>query len=357
MTDFTTNIYTKTDKHGKYDNGFKFIHETFINSNLIDDYEYSPSDLGVVYSWINDLDYLRSTITESDVSPHWSLKAKVITEQLREKRSVLAVDSNVFLYKSETNLSYLRYSINGIYANTGYYFDLNIDHKRWEKISSEYNISIKPWHKRRGDKILLCLPRSYGFTYTEEINLEEWVLQIIEKISSFSDRDIVIRPHPGDRKMKTKLSRLLKCIKTQQQTVITGRSPISKKGERLNLLQKYPIVMRRYRNKLVLSLNNNIETDLMNAWCTVCYGGTVPCISVIEGIPTFIMDSNPRKNLAYKVSNAKLKMIENPNLDIDRQSWVERISMSHFSFEDIKEGLLYKYVNEFFENRESIERR
>lgn len=363
MTSFTTNIYTKTDKSEKYKEGFRLIHESFPNSNLIEDFNYTPSDLSVVYSWINSSDFTRKP--GEDTNENWKLKSQIITSQLKENRNVLAVDSNVFSYQNKSNLSYLRYSLNGIYANTGYYFDLNVDPKRWKRISQEFDVYLKPWRKNKGHNILVCLPRSYGFTYTEDRRLEEWVVEVIEKISSFTDRNIVLRPHPGDRKMKVILQRLVHIIRNNKSRSLGSynKRVNEKKFKPLFDEKKFkPLfeLVSRYqgvtKNPISLSSGKNIINDLSNAWCTVCYGGTVPCISVIEGVPTFIVDNNPKKSLAYTVANTDLQMIEKSiDTNIDRQSWILRISMSHFSFEDIKEGMLYQKVNEFFENKSIVE--
>jgi hypothetical protein len=352
MTSFTTNIYTKTDKSEKYKEGFRLIHESFPSSNLIEDFNYTPSDLSVVYSWINSSDFTRKP--GEDTNENWKLKSQIITSQLKENRNVLAVDSNVFSYQNKSNLSYLRYSLNGIYADTGYYFDLNVDPKRWKRISQEFDVYLKPWRKNKGHNILVCLPRSYGFTYTEDKRLEEWVVEVIEKISSFTDRNIVLRPHPGDRKMKVILQRLIYIIRNgkNKKPIYNTRVNGKKFKTLLELVRNHPGVSK---NAILLSSGKNIVNDLSKAWCTVCYGGTVPCISVIEGVPTFLLDTNPKKSLAYDVINTDLQMIEKPPLQVDRQAWIERVCMSHFSFDDIRDGMLYQKVNEFFENRDIIE--
>ena len=94
LVEFTTNIYTKTSKSEKYKEGFKLLHQSFPNSNLVEHFQYVPSDLAVVYSWINRSDFTRKP-GEQD-SDAWKLKQQIITNQLDENKNLLAIDSNIF---------------------------------------------------------------------------------------------------------------------------------------------------------------------------------------------------------------------------------------------------------------------
>jgi hypothetical protein len=63
------------------------------------------------------------------------------------------------------------------------------------------------------------------------------------------------------------------------------------------------------------------------------------------------MDPTPQKSQAYLMCNTDLSMVETPFLPENRQEWLERISMSHFTPEDIRNGLLYRATSEFFESK------
>jgi hypothetical protein len=50
----------------------------------------------------------------------------------------LIVDSNLFLYADKSNQKhYLRYSFDGVFPTTGFYFDQDIDPARWKQISKD----------------------------------------------------------------------------------------------------------------------------------------------------------------------------------------------------------------------------
>ena len=92
--------------------------------------------------------------------PHLKLRKSAIDRQLKNGKRSLVVDSNLFLYVNKINpLHYLRYSFDGVFPTTGFYFDRDIDPNRWNKVSKDLNLNLKPW-KSNGNHILLCLQRN-----------------------------------------------------------------------------------------------------------------------------------------------------------------------------------------------------
>ena len=87
--------------------------------------------------------------------PHLKLRKSVIDQQKKNNKRSLVVDSNLFLYVDKKNpLHYLRYSFDGVFPTTGFYFDQDIDPARWNKISKDLNLNLKPW-RSSGNHILL----------------------------------------------------------------------------------------------------------------------------------------------------------------------------------------------------------
>lgn len=86
--------------------------------------------------------------------PHLRLRKSAIELQKVNNKRSLIVDSNLFLYKNKANpLHYLRYSFDGVFPTTGYYFDKDIDPTRWQQISKDLNIELKPWRPSGNHKI------------------------------------------------------------------------------------------------------------------------------------------------------------------------------------------------------------
>ncbi|MDA0754140.1 MAG: hypothetical protein O3A49_05625, partial [Candidatus Marinimicrobia bacterium] len=79
--------------------------------------------------------------------PHLQLRKNVINMQSLNNKKTLIADSNLFLYlnKENTPHHYLRYSFNGVFRSSGFYFDKDIDYNRFDKIKSDLNINVKDY--------------------------------------------------------------------------------------------------------------------------------------------------------------------------------------------------------------------
>jgi len=327
MSHFSTNVYASTDRNKKF-RWYDSVINTFPNSKLIEEREYYPSDLAIIYSWIND----KKNGSETDKGKILNYKKHILEEQKRLSKHVMAIDNSLFVYKDQQYIhNYLRYSLDGIFANTGYYFDNNVDKSRWHVIQKNLSIDVKPWRKK-GDHILICLQRINGFSFDYEKDLADWLTGTLLKLSRVTDRKIIIRKHPGDNHARPFIRKAISTVNNR-----STRS-INNKG-------------RSIKNVVTISSNSRIEEDLANAWCCITYNSSPSVVSVIEGVPVFVMDPTPQKSQAYLMCNTDLSMVETPFLPENRQEWLERISMSHFTPEDIRNGLLYRATSEFFESK------
>lgn len=269
--------------------------------NDIHDFNYRPSDVGVVQGWVHD---------ESKKSAHLSLRKTIIESQIARNKYVLAVDSNLFLYANTNNpLHYLRYSFNGIFPNTGIYCDKIIDPSRWLKISKDLNLTLKDY-RSNGNHILLLLQRNGGWSMGG-LDVQEWAVQTINQIRQFSNRPIVIRAHPGDKSAK------------------------------LYLDPNNPKCKIKFSKDIRLSTNPDLLTDLKNCWAAVNYNSSPVVGAAIEGIPIFVID--PNKSQCAEIANIDLSKIENPSMP-DRQQWVERLSMFHWKFDELRSGECWSHM-------------
>lgn len=234
-------------------------------------------------------------------------RAALDLQKLTNKRSLI-VDSNLFLYADPNNTkTYLRYSFDGVFPNTGYYFHDHVDPNRWSKISQDLNIKLKPW-RLHGDHILVCLQRHGGWSMGG-ISVQAWLDQTLTQIRKHSmKRQIVVRAHPGDKKIKS--------------------------------------ILKIYGKGVRLSSNETLLSDLHNAWATVVYNSSPSVASVIEGIPTFVTDPLPTHSQSYEVANVDLSQIENPEMP-ERQSWIERVSMCHWNFQELRSGEAWQFFKKY----------
>jgi hypothetical protein len=266
---------------------------------------YNPSDVGVIQGWIN---------IGSKTGRHLDLRNAVINEQIKNKKYAVVADSNLFLYSNTANpLHYLRYSFNGVFPNTGIYCDTSIDPSRWKKISTDLNISLKDY-KANGNHILLCLQRNGGWSM-KDYDVQEWALATINEIRKYSDRPIIIRGHPGDKAAKEYLD------------------PRSTKCRLKNL-----------HNVSFSDFNRSLLQDLKNAWAVVNHNSSPVVGAAIEGYPIFVTD--PIRSQCREIANTDLSKIETPNTP-NRQSWVERLSMFHWKFDELKSGECWEHMRKF----------
>lgn len=264
---------------------------------------WQPSDAAVLQGFIAEHNF------KNVRSPHLILRKSVFQNQMRNNNATIIADSNLFLYADPGNTKhYLRYSINGVFPTTGNYMWDNPDPARWESISRNLNLKLKPIRKE-GHHILICCQRNGGWSMGD-LDVVDWLKKTIKRIRAVSSRPIVVRGHPGDRKAK----------------------------EYLKQRFKFPAVR--------LSTNDHILQDFVNCWAVVTYNSSPGVAAAIEGIPVFVTDPVPQVSQAFEVANTNLKRLENPKI-FDRQEWIEKISMSHWNFDELKSGEAWKHMRQY----------
>jgi hypothetical protein len=258
-----------------------------------------PCDVALIQGFVHD---------DGKQLPHLELRKQAITQQRNSGKRSLIVDSNLFLYADPGNTkTYLRYSFDGVFPTTGFYFDTDVDPNRWKKISKDLGLTLKPY-RSDGDHILICLQRHGGWSMGGLSTLE-WLEHTINKIREQTlKRPIIVRAHPGDRRIKSMLS--------------------------LN-----------YKN-VFLSQKEKLVDDLKGAWASVVYNSSPSVASLIEGVPTFVTDPTPQHSQSFGVANTDLSQITQPQLP-DRQQWIEKVSMCHWNFDELKSGEAWQFFKKY----------
>lgn len=258
-----------------------------------------PCDVALIQGFVHE---------HGKQAPHLQLRQDAVNLQKKNGKRSLIVDSNLFLYADQGNSkTYLRYSFDGVFPTTGFYFDRDIDKTRWSKISNDLGLQLKPW-RTTGSYILICLQRNGGWSMGG-LGVQQWLDNTISKIQSLSKRHIVVRTHPGDKKVKSYL--------------------------KIN-----------HRNVTVSPPERTLIQDLSEAWATVVYNSSPSVASIIEGVPAFVTDPNPSNSQAFGVANNDLSRIENPIL-LDRQNWIEKLAMCHWNFEELKSGEAWNFFKRY----------
>ena len=255
-----------------------------------------------------DVTFIQGFVHEhGKTAPHLQLRQNAVDLQKQNNKRSLIVDSNLFLYADPGNTRhYLRYSFDGVFPTTGFYFDKDIDPSRWTKISSNLGLSLKPY-RTTGNHILVCCQRNGGWSM-KGLSVNDWLNNTVATLRSLTDRPIVVRVHPGDKKWRQWFK-----------------------------MPAYPNISLSQRH---------IKEDLQNAWASVVYNSSPSVASLIEGIPTFVTDPQPEFSQVNGVCNTMLKRIEDPKL-YERQEWVERLSMCHWNFDELRSGEAWQFFRKF----------
>jgi hypothetical protein len=258
-----------------------------------------PCDVALIQGFVHE---------HGKSAPHLQLRQNAVTLQKKNNKRSLIVDSNLFLYADTNNTkTYLRYSFDGVFPTTGFYFDQDVNPSRWQQISRDLGINLRPW-RLQGNHILICLQRNGGWSMAG-LDVQTWLDRIIIQIRQYSvKRPIVVRTHPGDKKIKT--------------------------------------ILKINHKNVHLSNNDRLIDDLHNAWAMVVYNSSPSVASVIEGIPVFITDPVPQHSQTYGVANTDLSRLENPDMP-ERQAWIERISMCHWNFDELRSGEAWQFFRQY----------
>lgn len=262
------------------------------NHTLID------CDVAVIQGWVHE---------GSKNSAHLMFRKSIVDKQRNDGKHVLIADSNLFLYADKNNPHhYLRYSFDGVFPTTGNYFNSIVDPSRWNQISKDHNINLKPW-RTTGNHILICTQRNGGWSM-KGFDVVKWLEKTVTEIRKYSSRPIVVRAHPGDKNAIHYLN---------------SKDP-----------------------RWTISSKEKITDDFLNAWAVITYNSSPAVAAAIEGIPVFVTDPTPQVSQAFAVANTTLSSIENPVMP-NRESWVNSISMCHWNFLELSNGTAWKNIKQY----------
>jgi len=167
----------------------------------------------------------------------------------------------------------------------------NFDHERPKHLS----VFLKPENKNRRSDILIACQHQYSLQWTGMPSMAEWCSMTIDEIKKYSDRPIVVRPHP--------------------------RSPF-------NINQKD--VRVEHPRKIA---NTYDDFDIDYNYHVVINHNSGPAVQAgINGIPV-ICD---KTSLAWEISNP-MSNIETASL-LDRENWFLKLCHTEWTISEIASG-------------------
>ena len=265
------------------------------------DYKYTPSRLAVMLGWA----------TTNTGGHNITLRKQIIAEQNRHDYKTMCIDASCFKYLDNAG-TYLRYSLGGPFYDRAEYANKNSTPDKWNEIQHQLGISMKPTRDKDG-YILVCMQRDGGFAM-KTLSPVAWLENKITEIRRYTNRPIVVRPHPGKFDMTD-------FAKFQAR-------PYAKWGVK---------VIHPEQSKLI--------DDLRPAHSAVFFNSSASVAAALEGVPVFVDDPSA---VTWSVAHHSVSEIETPRV-FDRSQWIRDLAAAHWSDADGANGQIYQKFKSFLQ--------
>lgn len=215
--------------------------------------------------------------------------------------------------------AYHRWSWTSYFQDDGDYNNKDCPNDRWLQIQKDQNIEIKDW-RTSGEYILVLLQRPGDTSLRKLIDkhetYEKFITYTINEIRKYTDRKIIIRPHPSRKQDQLKIIEKLNLtgIEISQTPSVSGS----------------------------LSGGEGLYKDFSQAWAVVGFNSNALTESICEGIPTFSMCAS---SMAWECSNKDLKHLEKP-LMFERQQWLNNLSYCQWREDECLSGFPLNHLME-----------
>ena len=171
----------------------------------------------------------------------------------------------------------------------------NFDQLDWTR-PEQLNIGVRDW-RTTGRDIVIVLQRSDSEQWTGLPDTKDWLASVIADLKRYTDRPIVVRPHPRQR-------------------IPTG---------------DYNVALP---NKIAGTYDSfDFGKSLKNAWAVVNWNSGTGVQSILHGVPAFV----GKTSLAAPVASLDWTQIENPQRP-DRTLWVTQLCHTEWLLEEISIG-------------------
>ena len=184
--------------------------------------------------------------------------------------------------------------INGI-NRAAYFGPDNNPYDRRKKL----NLKLSPWQENNGAILIACQHKLSG-QWEDPSQMENWLHKSIKKIRSYTNRDIIVRPHP--------------------------RCPINEK--KINASRVFIQTPQKIKNTY-----DDYNLDLKNFFAVVNWSSNPGIHAAIEGIPIFVGPNS----LAYTVGNHSFKTLNSP-IKPCREQWLNDLAYTEWTTNEISTG-------------------
>ena len=249
--------------------------------------------------------YENQHMQDGDVAVIWSVlwqgrmrKYKEIWDRYRNKNKPVIVIEVGGIKRNET----WKIGINGVNREADF-ANQDADAIRWKK----FNTNLLPW-KQTGEDIIICGQHTNSHQWRNNPPMSTWFDQQITEIRKYTDRPIVIRPHPRNH---------------------------------------VTLDIKKFKNVKVVSPQRDNKTyddtdlteRLKSAWALVSHSSNPAITAVMHGIPVYVSESS----LSYDVGNNSYKNINNPKMP-ERQQWLNDYAHTEYTLDEISAGKPLKHL-------------
>lgn len=197
-----------------------------------------------------------------------------------------------------------RVALNGCFWDNGIFCNEPTDALRWDRLRHELGLECRDYRKA-GDHILL-VGQVPGDASLRGLDVVKWLESTVIDLSAWSDRRIVIRPHP-----------------------LSGHAALSNLARSLR---------SRGMTNWEIRSGGTLSDALRNAWATITYSSGAAIDSLLMGVPALSMCP---ASMAWSVSDHELGKIEQPTL-FDRRPWLDRLAHSQWATAEIADGTVWE---------------
>lgn len=240
---------------------------------------------------------------------------------LNSKKPFIVSESNPFRkYEGWVRFGWWSYKWSDANCN-----NKNVGDERWKKFQSATNIKIKDWHSP-GDNILIMGQKegdsSLTTLYQKFDNFYDWVLDVISTVRKYSDRPIVVRPHPKNEFRN-----------------------IGRIKEEILCKNLTNVHLSEHRSKGGNQGGESLDKELSQSHCVITYNSLSGVEAVCAGIPTFALENG---SMVWPISQKDLSTIENLNYSIDIQDWKNKIAYTIWNKEEVLSGECWRHLKPVF---------
>lgn len=270
---------------------------------LVEDNRIVNCDVAVIQGYVHE---------GSRQAPHLMIRRNAIDHQKQHGKHSVIIDSNLYQFLNPDDQDrYLRYGLDGIFANDAWYFDKKRDLTRWDKIKLSYGFQERNWSS--GNSILVCLQRNGGWSMSGR-GAMDWAIQTVSEIRAYTDRPIIVRGHPGDQHTLTEFD-----------------------------VRPWANVHKQHPKEMPL------RKQLAKTHATVTYNSSPGVASILYGTPVFVTDPIPERSQCWPICNTNLKNIETPEL-FDRQDFYHKLAQCHWKLDEVGIGDAWRFMRDRLPN-------